>query len=157
MAGTAFEVSVQGLAEEIRLLNGFAEGLEPAMARGVQKGLYRVEAATKGRLSGEVLHVRTGRLRNSVTASAPIVSGGNVEGRVGTNVVYARIHELGGEIVAKTGSYLKFQIDGQWVQVPRVVMPRRPYLQPSLDENRASIAEDIRGEVMALVPSQGGR
>jgi len=151
MAGLAFEVTVKNLPQVEEMLQGVANGVTPAMVRGVAKGSFRVEATTKGKLSGEVLKVRTGRLRNSVTATAPVVMGDVVEGRVGTNVIYARIHELGGEIVPKNGPYLVFQVSGRWVRTKHVTMPKRPFLQPSLDQNRAQIVGDIQGELAALV------
>lgn len=41
------------------------------------------------------LNVRTGRLRGSVNASRATVRGSRVEAAVGTNVVYAGVHEFG--------------------------------------------------------------
>lgn len=46
------------------------------------------------KLSGNVLKVRTGRLRNSITPEVRSVLG-VLQGRVGTNVFYGKIHELG--------------------------------------------------------------
>src|SRR6185295_20097515 len=44
-------------------------------------------------LTWKVLHVRTGRLRQSVHRSHQT---GTLTATIGTNVVYARIHEFGG-------------------------------------------------------------
>jgi phage gpG-like protein len=66
---------------------------------------------------------------------------------VGTNLVYAAIHEFGGTIVPRSAKYLHFRTrDGQWHMVKEVHMPPRPYLAPSIKElfqtNRAKrIAE----------------
>lgn len=75
----------------------------------------------------------TGRLQNSIT--------GRIENRrviVGTNVVYARIHQEGGtvrvpEIRARPGKVLRFVVGGQVVYARRVSahtvrIPARPYL-----------------------------
>ena len=46
------------------------------------------------KLTGEVLHVKTGRLRRSITAK--VTEGGTlISGVVGTNVEYAAAHEFG--------------------------------------------------------------
>ena len=46
------------------------------------------------KLTGEVLHVQTGRLRRSITFTVQD-DGGLVSGLVGTNVEYGRAHEFG--------------------------------------------------------------
>jgi phage gpG-like protein len=64
--------------------------------------------------------------------------------RIGTNLVYGRIHELGGDITAKKAKALRFKTaDGKWHTVKKVRIPKRPYLRPSLDNrsNRRKIQE----------------
>jgi len=100
------------------------------------------------KLSGQVLHVRTDRLRGSITKDVDI-EGHDVVGRVGTNVEYARIHELGGSIPAHTvypvkKKALRFMIDGKevfakYANIPEIKMPKRPYIAPSLKELRRKI------------------
>lgn len=51
------------------------------------------DAVKNNYLTGQVLHVRTGRLRRSITSST---ENGGFTGVVGTNVEYARIQEFGG-------------------------------------------------------------
>lgn len=41
------------------------------------------------------LGVRTNRLRSSIRATAPRIEGNSVVSEIGTNVVYARVHEFG--------------------------------------------------------------
>jgi phage gpG-like protein len=41
---------------------------------------------------------RTGRLVHSINASAPVINGNNVDSAIGSNVIYAAIHEFGGRI-----------------------------------------------------------
>ncbi len=71
----------------------------------------------------------TGRLKNSIRSRA------NISGfAVGTNVIYARTHQLGENgrtITAKTSSGLRFRgINGNWVNKKnvRIVIPARPFL-----------------------------
>lgn len=59
---------------------------------------------------------------------------------VGSNLPYARIHQLGGTIQPKKGKFLKFRgLDGENVFVKEVTIPARPYL---------GISDDDREEIM---------
>ena len=49
-------------------------------------------------LTGQVLRVRTNRLRSSIRTVQAYISGNAVMSGIGTNVVYAGIHEFGGTI-----------------------------------------------------------
>ena len=68
---------------------------------------------------------------------------------VGSNLLYARIHQLGGTIKPKKGKALKFKgKNGQDIFVSEVNMPARPYLGVSkadMDEVRETMAEFIKG------------
>lgn len=96
-------------------------------------------------VSGRVLSRRSGNLLESIRfqvdntqngVAAVILAGG---GR--NNVQYAAIHEYGGVIRPKTaGGWLKFKIGEQWIQTRMVRMPKRPYVQPAVND------------VMPLVP-----
>jgi len=72
----------------------------------------------KQKLSGRKLRIGQGYLRGTITHQF-FFKKGVVEGAVGTNSVYGRIHELGG--YAGRGR--------------RVLIPARPYLFPALLEN----------------------
>jgi len=81
----------------------------------------------KYKLSGQRLKVRTGRLRTSIEKE---VSGKGLDivGRVGSNLKYARIHELGGPteditIVPVRAKALHFFIGGQEIFCRAVHMP----------------------------------
>jgi len=68
--------------------------LSSALEREVLALALKLTALVKQKLSGEVLHVRTGRLRRSIHLE--MERGSNtVVAVVGTNVSYARLHELG--------------------------------------------------------------
>jgi phage gpG-like protein len=58
--------------------------------------VIELTARVKEKLSDDVLHVRTGTLRRSITGKVS-ESGTQVIGTVGTNIVYARINEFGGK------------------------------------------------------------
>ena len=61
----------------------------------------------------------------------------------GTNLIYAAIHQYGGEIKAKNGGKLKFKVGGHFVQVDKVDMPARPYLGLT-DEDEAEITDIVQ-------------
>lgn len=85
--------------------------------------------------------VDSGRLRNSINVRS---SASGVE--VGTNTVYAAIHQFGGPISAKSASWLVFNVGGQTVRKKSVNIPARPYLGVS-DEDEKEIKSMI-DEVM---------
>lgn len=60
---------------------------------------------------------------------------------VGSNVIYAGIHQTGGDIVPKNGDALAFGLpDGGYAVVGKVTIPARPYL---------GISEQDRGDILA--------
>lgn len=65
-----------------------------------------VEAKVKQKLSGEVLHVRTGVLRSSITSRTQ-VAGDSVVGSVGTNVRYGRVHEYGFKGIVTVNAHIR--------------------------------------------------
>ena len=104
-------------------------------------------------LPGDPPGSRTGRLRNSIKWT----KSGRLRRRVGTNLEYARIHELGGTInhpggtdyiVTSGGAVfiseekgLRLRQQGYWVgrTKPHAInMPKRPYLVPTLNRMAAS-------------------
>lgn len=107
------------------------------------------------RLSGEVLNVRSGRLRRSIDQRIE-EQPGTVSGIVfsSSDVRYARIHEYGGkinipEIVPVNGKVLRFEYQGRVIFAARVrahtvTMPERPYMRPSLKEVTAKFLSDMR-------------
>ena len=81
---------------------------------------------------------------------------------VGSNLVYARIHELGGQIRPIRAEYLSFQVMGQggsrksaarisggdWVKTKLVNMPARPYLSTALAKEKANIPRIILAQLL---------
>ncbi|MCE1186213.1 MAG: phage virion morphogenesis protein [Rhodocyclales bacterium] len=62
-------------------------------------------------------------------------------GILGSNLVYARIHELGGTVKAVRAKYLRFRTQGRWVSKRQVTIPARPYLRPALEHAARQLAE----------------
>ena len=102
--------------------------------------------------------VDSARLRNSMTfepAPASVT--------VGSNVIYAAIHQFGGTIRAKSGGRLKFRVPGfalegggmQFRQVESVTLPPRPYLGIGPEDEDAIVAT-VEDWIMAPVESGAG-
>jgi len=152
------EVVVFGLSE----FKGKArEAFRIGIARATLRLLTKVKAE---KLSGQLLNVRTGRLRRSINQRV-VVSGSSVTGTVGTNVEYAAIHELGGTIKAqlieaKKAKSLRFELANgkvmfrKSVQRPEIKMPARSFLLSALkDLHREHVVEDeIRKALIEQAP-----
>jgi phage gpG-like protein len=134
-----------------------------------------LRGTVRRKLSGDVLNVRTNELRNSITVNR------TPDGReVGTNVVYATIHEYGGTIEPQNAQNLSIPIGdregsptkhtdlsfimpggtkllvdesgkAQYVLVEEVEIPKRPYMAPSLDERRPIIIKRMKQLLQQLI------
>lgn len=60
---------------------------------------------------------------------------------VGSDLVYAPIHEYGGRIVAKNASSLRFVVDNRVVFVRSVNIPARPYVLPTFEQDTPAAAQ----------------
>ena len=79
-----------------------------------------------------------------------------LEARIGPGVIYGRIHEFGGVIKPKRGEFLSFistqgKTAGQRLFLRSVTIPKRPYLQPALDDAKPAIERDFRALVGDLL------
>jgi len=109
---------------------------------------------------GDILQQRTGRLTKSWQVKPTMsVHPGAVRVRLGSSLVYARIHEYGGRIVPRKGKWLRFQTgwsggqrSGGWATVASVTIPARRYVsiagQRALQAARG-IAAALKRELMA--------
>ena len=127
-------------------LNSFGQlprEVEQGLQKGVRDAMFFAERKAKERFGTPGnLRVRTGRLRQSIRSDTTL-EGDTVVGSIGSNVVYAAIHELGGVVQARASKYLTFRTaEGDWTSATQVKIPARPYLQPAIEENWNRI-EDI--------------
>lgn len=113
----------------------------------------RWKQSVRARDTGGKTLVKTGDLKNSISSRA---TGEGVA--VGTNKVYAGLHQFGTEnepggvmtIKAKTKRGMRFRIGGRWVtkQQVRIMMPRRAFLgisKDDLEEIRALCEDFVKG------------
>ena len=130
------------------LLRKMPDLIIPSIYKGMKEAMLLAERTAKGTyLSGKALQRRTGRLRGSITQDVKI-EGNKVVGTIGTDVVYGRIHELGGVIKPKKAKLLRFRIPGVgWRSAKEVIMPARPFLRPSLDDNMSDITRILSSRI----------
>ncbi len=89
----------------------------------------------RAQLQGGRTLIKDTHLWNSIQSRAS-----SDEAEVGTNVIYAAIHQFGGVIRAKGAGALRFQLPGGgFATVKSVTMPARPFLGVN-DEDQGEIA-----------------
>lgn len=168
MAGVG--VKIDGLKALGDKMRATAAALESGLDRAVMRGALLIAgqaqrnvttagtgAGTQRKEGGTGLHVRTGRLRQSIGVS---LLGPGVA-RVGTNVIYAAIHEFGG-VIRHPGGTAYFPIGARrarWISnaeaaahgrdFPRtrahnIPIRPRPYMRPALNTMRARVVAEIR-------------
>lgn len=97
--------------------------------RGVGPDGKAWEPSYRASSEGGKTLVDRGHLRDSITHQAT-----KDEVRVGTNVLYAAVHQFGATIRAKGSGHLKFQVGGRWASKKQVTIPARPFLGVSRDD-----------------------
>jgi phage gpG-like protein len=125
-------------------LDAMPERVRAVVAREVNAFALDVTNIAKKKVSGDVLKVKTGRLRRSIHPEVKSTAAG-VEGTVGTNVEYAARFELGfkGNESVRAFTRKQTQVFGRpiapiMVRVSayqrRISMAARPFLAPALNE-----------------------
>ena len=146
--GDGFELTMTG-DSELRAKLDYASPrsiaiLKSAMLRVVIK-LQRLVKENK--LSGQVLHVRSERLRKSITYNVE-AGPAEIRGKVGTNVKYAAPNEFGFDGPVNVRAHLRMQTMawGKAIKEPQQVMvsthtmhmriPERSFLRSALKESK---------------------
>lgn len=105
------------------------------MNRGSLKFIGHIQVSQMSGRPG--LRARSGRLRGSWFPKTTY-SDGDIRSRIGTNVKYAKIHQDGGEIKPRRRKYLVFKVDGHFVSVRRVRIPKRLFVPEAMAKLGAS-------------------
>ena len=165
-----YSIKLEGV-EEVRrrmahIKGGFAKAIRDALelaARHVQG-----EAKRQVNLGGsDHLKYVSGNLQRSIVLQ---MTGGGLTAVVGTNLVYARIHEYGGVIKPKKpGGFLVFRVEtmqsiGQYrssrrkdttmsnvIFAKKVTMPARPYLGPAMEIQKANVERTFERRIRELL------
>lgn len=155
-------VRVEGAEAVVGRLLLAPKAIREQVFRAVEASAAAVTARVKSKLSDDVLHVQTGRLRRSIhyvmTGSEELPTAA-----IGTNVEYGAIHEYGGQtkahvIEAVNARVLSFrassgdQVFARRVFHPGSKMPQRSFLRSALGEEREAIRERIQKAVAGALP-----
>jgi phage gpG-like protein len=141
-----FAVQVDGLAEANARLDAYPAALTAALgAKATELAAKLADAVKNDKLSGGVLNVGTGALRDSIVANVSADADGIVAS-VGSegDVKYAAIQEYGGktsahEILPQKAQALAFFVGGglrfaRRVEHPGSLIPARSYLGSALED-----------------------
>lgn len=158
MGGIRLEGDIKGLQQNLHKLSRISfQGLHKEIGEAIvasTQNRFRTQMAPDGtrwqrsaraaEAGGQTLS-KTRRLRNSINYRA---TPRRVE--VGTNLIYASVHQNGMTIKAKRSRYLKFRIGNQFVQVKQVNIPARPFMGLSDADNEEinQIIKDRFDEVL---------
>ena len=133
-----------------------------ALRQSITKLSIKLQRLVKQKLSDNVLRVRTGRLRRSITYKVDEQTG-QIIGTVGTNVEYAARHEFGFHGTENVRAHLRMmkQAFGRPVKNPRKIMvqqhsrtvntPARSFLRSSLADMQDEIVADMQSAITAAV------
>lgn len=102
------------------------------VSQGIKAGLRRCGDQMRNE-AGTDAPYDTGNLKRSITMKMY----GDKKVVVGSNLVYARIHDEGGVIYPKRKKFLYFQIGGKWVAAKKVRIKKykgRGYLTPAFEK-----------------------
>ncbi len=147
-------------------LNATIRGLLPKITEAIRKRLDELDAKLQRKiqtekLSGQVLHHRTGKLINSIRMIPAKVAGPKVAGYVeggGGPAWYGKIHEYGTdrayEIVPVNKKALAFMLNGKQVFATKVQHPafqERSFMRSSLAEMKDQIHADLQDAVNQVV------
>lgn len=142
--------------EEVAVrLGSMPDHTRTALRDGISALTLRLLAKVKAeKLSDQVLRVRTGRLRRSITSRIS-EAGRVVTGTVGTNVEYAARHEFGKQGPEQVREHLRMvkQAWGKTLKQPHQVTvrahtrninyPARSFLRSTLEEMRPEISAEL--------------
>lgn len=134
-------------------------GMRGSMVRAVNAATIELQGYIKAnKLHGQVLKSRTGNLSRAIIAIPAIETGGSIVGRVAVDrsAPYGKMHEQGVNhswtIEPRNKKALRFSVGGQVIFARRVTHPplkARPFMQPSLEEQRGAIFARLRAAVRA--------
>jgi phage gpG-like protein len=162
--------------DTIKMLEEKPKLFRQAISRGFRNGMFWIEAKAKDVFgkTGQI-KAKTGHLRRSIKSKVT-ESKDQLVGIVGSDLIYAPVHEFGATIKAKNSPYLVFNVGGKvfgkrkaykkvalgkeayfkpggikggnWVRVRSVTIPARPFIGPAVKLGIDEIKRQIDIEVM---------
>lgn len=154
------DLAVDVRAEQLLAqLAGASDRFVADQAKAVDRLSIEIQTLVKAnKLSGQVLHVRTGTLRRSINRKV-MTRDNSVMGEVGTNVVYGAIHEYGFDGSVDVRAHTRQLAGGGSANVRayvmRMRMPERSYLRSTLAEEADRIRETLRQAALRSLSNIG--
>lgn len=151
---------ILGSEDLINRLTAAPVNIQTALQTSVSRMALRLLARVKSdKLSGQVLKVRTGRLRRSINQRV-VREGQGVYGYVGTNVDYGRTHEFGFKGAVSVRAHLRTVTQAFGKPIPptqqqvgahtrKVNLPEKSFLRSALREMQPEIERTMREAVQA--------
>ena len=153
------QLEVRGAENLMAALGNGRKRIHGELLKAVRASARRIDKAAKLNLSNKSLKVRSGSLRSSIRAD---IDAARLEGTVGTNIVYAKIHEYGGttkphRIEPRNAKALRFATAMsiktkkatryafvQFVNHPGSRIPARPWLRPAYEGELDAIVGEFQ-------------
>jgi hypothetical protein len=161
MADEVIRIKIQLTPESERVvlnLQRFPNEMPQAIRRGMDSGLRFVAGRIQQkRLTGtgpfpvgqHQLGTRSGLLRRSVATTPAIVQGNKVIGEIGSDVLYAPVHEYGKTIRAKNAPFLVFKIGNRVIRTKQVIIPERAPFRTEIQtpESAKLVSDEINSAI----------
>lgn len=142
MTGVSLKIDISGFSKLNRVMDSFGRGLKNKQALNLAIATTLRETTRK--------RFATKKTPDGKNWSTPLVKHGDLRGKlliaaddnvakVGSNLVYAAIHQFGGEIKAQKGKVLKFSSGGKILYRKKVTIKANPYLGLSESDEDAIV------------------
>ncbi|MGD8561225.1 MAG: HK97 gp10 family phage protein [Desulfarculaceae bacterium] len=122
-------IEIKLIAPRENPLERLSRRLPAILRKSLEQALEVGLRAVQRRMGAGGPRIRSGRLLRSLRKRIS-GQGLRLRGELMALAPYAGAQEHGAVIQARKGKYLKFQVQGRWVQSRRVILPARPYLRP---------------------------
>lgn len=159
----SFSVVIIGGDRVLSKFDRMRSGIEPQLVQRMNRITIRLQShIVRDKLSGQVLHFRTNNLRGSIHPAVTNENGA-VVGTVGTNVVYAAVHEYGFNGTETVKEHLRTirQAFGRPLKSPRQVtvrqhsrtvsFPVRSFLRSAMEDMHNEIIDELAASVKDVI------
>jgi len=132
-----------------RVQRVFPSVIRKSLEQALEVGIAAAQKAMSP--SGPGPAIRSGRLARSMGWRVYQQGDGYI-GELFADAPYAGVQEYGASIQATKANYLKFRVQGRWVQVKRVEIPARPYLRPGRDAALKALPDLLQLNLREVMP-----
>ena len=139
-----FTIDDKVVMAKLHALTAFAK--KQTAERALMAGGLPIQNAAKEKAPKE-----TRTLARSIHMEAVDEPGKLAAIKLGTNEIYAAIHEFGGIILPKNATMLHFFIGSEEIFAKSVHMPARPYMRPAFDEQKGNAVRDTTAALRTLL------